>query len=444
MSHNLAAGGYPKTISSGPVSRNSRAGDINSVVQLMRKSIKYSLVSILLLPVTIYAAQLPAPTSEQIVHMELYEAPDVTDLTGYGNCQWLYPLDSPKEPLVTQPICSSAKPVYYAAVYGDADDNIFTIIIDESKGTGTGYDIAYVDSNNDNRIDALTEKHSLEMSKVRQYRSIRSRIELSAGDSIIPYYFSFTAFSYSDQNHPIEKIHATCRDTSIFIGNARFDGKMYKVALADLDTNGLFNDPEQGIFNGDRFFVDFNEDGSFTSEGYPCGKYTNINGKWYSIVPRPDGTQISISPAQPELAAFLADGVVKSIDLRSPQQSQKLNFDKGSATAITGEYNLALVELSAAADGSPWICRQSFRAQQPKITITTDKHTKLPAFLPLSVAIKPKNAPETKSIGLNIKITTPCAAASQCPAPVNERPKGAFEIQDRKGNIIIADSFEYG
>lgn len=411
----------------------------------MRKLIKYSaLSSILLLQAAVYAEQSLAPTSEQIVHMELYEGPDITKLTGYGNCQWLYPLDSPKEPLVAEPICSSHKVVYYAAVYGDADDNIYTIIIDESKGTGTGYDIAYVDSNNDNRIDTLTEKHSLEMSTIRQALPIRIKINVSAGEGIIPYYFSFKAFPYSDENNPVEKIHANCRNTSIFVGNAQFDGKMYKVALADLDTNGLFNDPEQGTFNGDRFFVDFNEDGSFSSEGYPCGKYTNINGKWHSIVPRPDGTQITICPAQPEFTTFLANAVVKSIDLHSPQQSQKLNFDKGSATAITGRYNLALVELSATTDGSPWRCRQFFRTQQPKITITTDKHTKLPAFLPLSAAIEPKDDPETKSIGLNVKITTPCAATSGCPAPVNERPKGAFEIQDRKGNVIIADNFEYG
>ncbi len=31
----------------------------------------------------------------QAVEMEFYEGPDVTSKTGYGNCQWLYPLDQP-------------------------------------------------------------------------------------------------------------------------------------------------------------------------------------------------------------------------------------------------------------------------------------------------------------------------------------------------------------
>ena len=45
--------------------------------------------------------------------------------------------NEPNEKLVSEPSYKSEKRVYYAARYGDAQDNIFTLVIDESRGTGS-------------------------------------------------------------------------------------------------------------------------------------------------------------------------------------------------------------------------------------------------------------------------------------------------------------------
>ena len=72
----------------------------------------------------------------QSVEMEFFDSGSVSSMIGFGNCQWLYPLDEPNEPLVSEPEYASDKRVYYAARYGDAADNVHTLVIDESAGTG--------------------------------------------------------------------------------------------------------------------------------------------------------------------------------------------------------------------------------------------------------------------------------------------------------------------
>ena len=107
----------------------------------------------------VYTAFATEP-EDQAIQMEVYEDSNVSDLTGYGNCQWLYPLEAPKEKLEGSLELKSDNPYYYAAVYGDGQDNIFSLVIDEYGGTGTGYNTLYVDSNNNNRIDKTGEKHA--------------------------------------------------------------------------------------------------------------------------------------------------------------------------------------------------------------------------------------------------------------------------------------------
>jgi hypothetical protein len=69
--------------------------------------------------------------------------------------------------------------------------------------------------------------------------------------------------SYSDENNPVEKMHTDARNSSMFVGWTNFKDKNYKIGIADLDSNGLFNGVEQGLFRGDRFFVDFDGDGHY-------------------------------------------------------------------------------------------------------------------------------------------------------------------------------------
>jgi hypothetical protein len=403
----------------------------------------------LILSPSLLPGQTDTVPEKQTIAMELYEGPDITAKTSFGNCQWFYPLDQPKEALLEQPDYKSDKLYYYAAQYGDANDNIYTIVLDESGGSGTGYDTLYVDQDNDNRIDSTKEKFSFKLGTTSQATPVRVKLTVSAGGKKIPYCFDFTAFPYKDENNPIEKVHANARDSSIFVGQASFGGKQYKIALADLDSNGLFNDIEQGLFKGDRFFVDLNGDGQFRrppsgeEESFPYGKYTRISGNWYSIQAAPDGTTIEISPAEPQLGTVSAPKNMVAAELRSDVQFQRLQFSDGSAQAIAGTYTLATVELSAVDNEKrTWQTRGVFRSDPPEVTILPDAETRLSDVLPLQVSIEPTGETPSDVVQLEAKITGSNGGSYRCPRA--DKFEGTFEVQDQQGKVVASGKFEPG
>ena len=387
---------------------------------------------------------------EQTVEMELFDNSNMPHITGYGNCQWLWPLDEPNETLLEQPDYKSDKLIYYAAKYGDADDRIYTIVLDESQGTGKGYDTVYVDADNDDRIDPDTEKFSLTMSTTRNDIPLRMKLMVSAGGKKIPYYFNFTAFPYKDENNPIEKIHANARNSSIFTGQAVLNGKKYKIGIADLNSNGLFNDVEQGLFKGDRFLVDFNNDGLFQDpldvrqESFSYGRYTKIAENWFTIVADPSGTSIEISPASPDIVTMRVPKDVSSIDLHSAIQSQRLNFSGGTAEAVTGDYRLAAMKLSMPdSQSQTWTATGSFRENQPDISLKKGEETVLPEVLPFTVSIEPSGKAPFEEITLTAKITTSIGGVFRTPR-TKQQPNGGFEVQDSNGKVVASETFKYG
>ena len=414
---------------------------------------KYKFILILIFsvifPTELLFGQDDSTEHKQTVTMELYEASDISEMTGYGNCQWLRPLDEPNEILLEQPDYNSKKLYYYAAKYGDADDNIHTIVLDESKGTGTGYNTVYVDLDNNNRIDPNNEKFSFQLGTTRKTIPVRIKLTVTSGGKKIPYYFSFSAFPYTNEKNPGNKVHANARNSSIFVGKAVFGGRQYKIAIADLNSNGLFNDIEKGIFRGDRFFVDLDGNGKFkhpsfypspgVEEGFPYGKYTRIDGKWYSIKATPDGTTIQITPAKPQFGTVLAQKNIETVDLYSDIQSQRLRFSEGSAEAITGTYDLAVIQLSKL----NWTCRGTFRSDRPQVTIVQGVETRIDDVFPLRVSIEPTAKSPSDVVQLKPTITGANGGSYNCPRS-NTRPVGSFEVHDLKGQVITSEKFEYG
>jgi len=388
----------------------------------------------------------------QLVVMTFFDDGDVSSLTHYGNCQWLYPLAEPNEALVSEPAYGSDNRVYYAARYGDAADNIHTLVVDESGGTGMGFDTVYADLNNDNRIDSEREKLSFELGTTRSADPTRLKLTIQAGGQTVPYSFQFTAFPYKDDNrHPIEKIHANCRNSSIVIGQAVFDGKKCRIAIADLNSNGLFNDTEQGIFRGDRVFIDLDGDEKFDGrddplERYPYGRYTKVAGRWYSIAANPSGTHVDIEQATPPLGTLKASPMVSQVDLHSEEQSQTVAFEEGPAEAIAGTFRLAAMQLTARdKQDRSWTIRNSYRSEaQKEVTIGAGAETSLPLVLPLTAAIEAVSKEPFDQIVLTPKITAAIGGSFRCPRMERQQPNGAFQIVDDQGDVIASGKFEYG
>ena len=369
---------------------------------------------------------------------------------GYGTCQWLWPLEAPKEKLAAEPTYRSRAPVYYAARYGDAEDNIFTFVIDESGGAGKGYDTLYVDADNDNRIDPDKERFTF---KLRQ-APIRLKIQVRAGGRTAPYWVSFTAFLYSDEKHPKEKIHANLRDASYYAGEAVFDGKSRKIAIADLNSNGLFNDVEMGIFTGDRFFIDLNDDGSLKDDkgedlqaGFPYAKYTQIRGRWYSIVARADGGSVTISTATPPLGLVKAPPMVASAVLRSKSQSCFPRFASGAAQGVAGTYQVQGIRLTAKdGSGRDWQTTGSFpKDAYPQVTIRENQTTRLnvggpPFRIEPGISAKADGA----SLEITLQILGSAGEVYNWPAGNPSAVKPGIQVRDQSGRVQVSATLEYG
>ena len=419
----------------------------------IRADILASVCMALILP-GIARAQTGDTEGPQTIRLKPFHGPNVTRLTQYGNCQWLYPLDEPKERLTSEPNYRSAKRVYYAARYGDAQDNVYTLVLDESGGTGSGFNTLYADLNNDNRLDSNGERFSLVLSglTISEAKNVRITLSVSAGGETIPYSFEFTAFLYKDRTNPVEKIHATCRDSTIMTGEAMFGGKRCKVALADLNSNGLFNDYEQGLFKGDRFFVDLSGEGTFqgesgNTESFPYAEYARVGGDWYTIEASRDGGTVRIRSSHPTFGAIKAAGPVRSVGLSSPRQFQSLEPKDGRVEAIVGSYQVRDVTLERIdGDKQRWSTVGRYKQAGPKIVIEPNQTTMLPDFLPLTVAVDVLSTFEPNTIELQPRIADAWGGTYSTLRRNDSRhePPAHLAVKDADGKVVAEAKLEYG
>lgn len=373
---------------------------------------------------------------------------------GFGTCQWLYPMESSKKRLQSEPKYHSARPIYYAAVFGDAPDNVFTLVLDESCGTGKGYDTLYVDLNNENRLDGPGVPVQMSGLTASDAHPVRLKFQVPVGGTTVPYWISFTAFAYKDEKNPVEKIHANLRDSAYRAGQAVIGGKMHRIAIADLNSNGLFNDPEtEGIFTGDRFFVDLNDDGKFGAQdsdggdrGFPCGAYTRIAGQWYTIAPRADGTAVSINTATPPLGQVQASAWVTRAQLSSPRQAADLQFTDAKAEAVAGEYRMRSAALEMRdKDGKVWTATARWSKDRPQVTIPISGVMDLPIKTPEFEAV-PTVTRSGENLMIGAQFTGWAGAEIGWPQSNAGTAKTGYEIRDSRapGQIVASGKLEYG
>lgn len=393
-------------------------------------------------------AQAPDVQVPDVQVVEMRQSRGTTMELGFGTSQWLYPLDEPAEQLLAEPDYASERIVRYSAAFGDAEDDAFAFVLDESKGTYLGYDTVYVDANNDDRIDARCERFSRSESSDSP---CRIRLQVTTAGHTHPYYVDFTAFPYEKDGS--EAIHANLRDSAYYRGRAVFAGKERRIAIADLDSNGRFDDPETDLFDGDRIFLDWDGDGEFDNEeetdghnGYPYGRYTRIHGTWYSIVARPDGGQLEIREAKPALGRIEAAAPVVAADLRSEIQSCYVDLTAKEPKAIVGTYHLRGLTLRLKdADGDEWKVSAIFpKDALPEVVVPAEGTVRLPAGPPLRIEPTVTAEAGSRELSIELRITGRTGEVYRWPSknPAAEQP--GFAIVDAQGTLVHTARFEYG
>lgn len=383
------------------------------------------------------AGQTASPP-RQVVTMRL-EQEGAAGKLGHASCQWLEPCDAPQERLLQEPKYRSNKPIYYAARLGNAGDSLYTLVLDESKGPGKGYDTLYIDANNDNRIDAEKERFSIHVGDPGQTAPIRVRLQVTCGGVTAPYFVNLSAFQHCDAKFPVPGIHITLRDSSYYVGEAVLAGKRRKIAVADLNGNGLFNDVEQEPFQSDRFYVAQDESGRFY-QSFPHGKFTRIMGQWYSIVVPPDGGRVEIEAAKPPLGTIQAPKGIVGARLASPGQAVDLDFQEGPDRAVAGTYRVHSVQLLA---DNGWALTASFPEGEPQLVVREGHTVRLAAGLPLQVEPQVV-ADEDRTLRISLRITGAGGETYRWSARRGSSSQAGFEIYNSTGERIASGGFEYG
>ena len=390
-----------------------------------------------LLAISLAACAADGPL-RQVVTMRLADQEGASRKLGPGNCQWLEPCDAPQERLLVEPKYRS-RPIYYAARYGDAKDNLYTMVLDESNGPGRGYDTLYVDANNDNRIDAVRERFAVRVGDLSHKGPLRVRLQVTSGGVTAPYSVTLSAFEYCDAKFPVPGIHITLRDSSCYMGEAVFGGKIRKIAVADLNANGLFNDVEQGPFEGDRFYVALDDAGQFY-ESFPCGKFTQISGQWYSVAVSPGGGRVEIAAAKPPLGKIQAPEGIVGARLNSPSQPVDLDFQDGADEAVAGTYRVHAVQLLA---GNGWALPGSFPDGEPELIVREGKTVRLAAGLPL--VVEPQVVADSdRTLRISLRIIGAGGESYRWSPRRGSSAQAGFEIYDASGGKIASGGFEYG
>jgi len=327
---------------------------------------------------------------------------------GYGNSQWLNSHEASPEPEIEWPEFRSAAPVFFAAKYGDAEDNVHSMAIDDSGQEGKKYDILYADANNDNRIDPERERFEFQFGGSSDNKAARVKFMVTVGEVTSPYYASFSAFQLRRQAN--KSINATLRDSSYYVGEAEFAGKRLNVAVLDLNSNGMFNDPEPKLFKGDRIGVDLDGNGHFSTfddplktETFALSRYIQITGVWYTFLPSADGLSLKISEADPPLGKIEAHPHIQSMLIRSGTQTQNVLFSGGKAEAIVGAYEIEKIELASPKfNNLDWKLVARFKNERPKIIVTKDQTLKLKRGEPFEVRLE--IAPEKRGRSLLVTL----------------------------------------
>jgi len=299
-----------------------------------------------------------------------YKVFDLRKDVVYTQGQSLRASTQPEEKLSGEPKYRSKKPIYLVATFGSNADSKYTIVLDESKGTGRGYDVLYIDSNNN---ENLTDDRKIAGRVRQQGRNYTSgnfgpiEVMIDYGDRTVPYYFSAEYYFYDNQRMRlggrdgkyINNMNVRLQTSGYYTSVVNLGDSQNRIAVIDYNGNGIFNEyfkprsdirgPEQRMSAiGDQILIDPNGNGRFergntgNKELYPYAKYVRINGTWYSLDIAAHGSSIDVQMPDLKFGTIKIPNKIGSCSFQLSTPNGILKFEEtGMETKVPiGNYQL--------------------------------------------------------------------------------------------------------
>ncbi len=249
-------------------------------------------------------------------------------------------------------------------------------------------------------------------------------------------------------------------------GKLRLDGRTYRVAVVDGDYDGRYRsvislplDHARRLPACDVFAIDLNRNGKFEislfnrSEVVPLGRLVLVEDTYYAVEIAPDATSLALSKAEPRFGTLIVEPNDATAELKLWSDAADQRLPEGCRWQLpAGEYKAIYAILRKTdASGDVWTFRSNLSSAFTHLgpleffTIHAGETTSIKLGPPFVVkADVRKTGSGTVSIS---PVLTGCGGeAYQVDFRRNNRraPERAFKIVDEKGNVLVADKFQYG
>ncbi|MCE5198010.1 MAG: carboxypeptidase-like regulatory domain-containing protein [Armatimonadota bacterium] len=248
---------------------------------------------------------------------------------------------------------------------GSENDGLLFVVIDESKGTGKGWDTAYIDMN---RNGDLTDDEPVHFIIRKNYNMVKTdwftaqaHQGLSEGDRT-DHPMQIRLEIYGDPNN----LYVQIQRKGAWKGTIDSNKGMVNCIAADTTSNGVCSD--LGDINdrldckciGDSIFVDLNGFGrvvatSWSPHCIDLNKITKVADSFYIIKVSPVGNRITVEPYTGDLGQLVVRGVniqgrrasTESMSVISKTGYYSFsNCDNRPITLPAGKYNISSCEMT--------------------------------------------------------------------------------------------------
>jgi hypothetical protein len=259
-----------------------------------------------------------------------YHSARELNLTGFSSSMKSLEVSEQKPADVSMPKFIGESQLFAKWVTPMAEKGFLWVALDRSKKLGL-YDILYIDSNGNGRLDDEQPARQYRMEQTSSYFG-PVKITFKLPDGPVSYHLNFRYYGY-EKNKTLY-----VSSGGWYQGEVTINDRKNQCILFDYNTNGTFNDKALVPENSDRIRI---SSGNNPDDTRFVGNYIEINGKFYEPDIARDGAYIKLAEAKDiKFGKVRLSESVTEITAGGLNGQFTLKPEKGIASLPVGKYQI--------------------------------------------------------------------------------------------------------